>query len=142
MGVLCLVPSINSFPFHHAANAAFAAQERWVGGGPRPAATPPIETDAAGAIRRDADGNARGGLRLPDIDVAIGCHEGGTNPNILCALFSSTAPFSRLKLRARYGSSASYVAAYLQRADAAVAAGTMTPADRDAAVRAAADVRI
>jgi hypothetical protein len=135
---LCLVPSINSFPFHYAANAAFAAQERWVAHGTRPPSAPPIET-VDGIIQRDADGNDRGGLRLPDIDVPIARYEGGTNPNILCALFGSTHPFGRTALRARYGTSASYVAAYRQRA---VAARLMTAADRDAAVRAAATVPI
>jgi hypothetical protein len=130
---------INSFPFHYAANAAFAAIERWISSGQRPAATPPVET-VNGLIQRDADGNARGGLRLPDIDVPIARYNGDTDANVLCALFGSTTPFTPEARRGRYGTSSRYVAAYQQHADAAVVAGIMTAADRDAGVRAAAAV--
>jgi hypothetical protein len=127
---------MNDFPFHYAANAAFASMERWAGGGARPAAAPPIET-VNGLVQRDADGNARGGLRLPDIDVPVARYNGGTTANVLCDLFGSTTPFTAAQLRTRYGTTAAYTDAYRSHADAAVTAGIMTPADRDAAVAAA-----
>jgi cell pole-organizing protein PopZ len=69
--------------------------------------------------------------------VPIARHEAG-NPNFVCALFGSTTPFTAAQLRTRYGTSGAFVAAYRQRADAAVAARIMTAADRDAADRDAA----
>jgi hypothetical protein len=127
---------VNDFPFHYAANAAFAALERWVTTGQRPASTPPIET-VEGIIQRDADGNALGGLRLPDIDVAISQYNATPSPDIAGALFGSSRRFTPRDLQVRYGSSREYVAAYRASADAAVAAHVMTPMDRDAGVAAA-----
>jgi hypothetical protein len=134
-------PPLNDFPHHYAQNAAFAALEAWVADGTRPSATPVIET-VNGLVQRDADGNAKGGLRLPDIDVPRAAYNAAVGANILCALSGSTTAFTAAQLRTRYGSTAAYVSAYTQKADAAVAAGIMTPADRNAAVAAAGRVVI
>jgi hypothetical protein len=137
----CAAP-MNDFPFHYAANAAFAGVERWVQSGQRPPSAPMIET-VGGLIQRDADGNARGGLRLPDIDLPLAQYNGAVDwANVLCAMPGTSARFTPDALRARYASVAEYVAAYRARADAAVSARIMTPADRDAAIAAAASVPI
>jgi hypothetical protein len=137
----CGVPT-NDFPMHVATNAAYAAVERWVAGGPPPPSMPPIETER-GAVVVDADGNARGGLRLPDLDVPVAAYHANVDVrNPICALFGSTFRFPPDELARRYGSSDAYVAAYTARADAAVAAGTMLPVDRDASVAVAQTVEI
>ncbi|WP_104107635.1 alpha/beta hydrolase domain-containing protein [Nocardioides sp. 616] len=131
---------VNDFPFHYAANAAYAALERWVRRGIRPASAPPLEI-VDDWIQRDADGNAKGGLRLPDIDVPVATHSGQGNTGLtggfLCVLFGTTVPFTDARLAELYPTHEAYVAAYTAKADAALKAGFMTRADRDAAVAAA-----
>ena len=62
------------------AGAALAHLQRWMTGGAPPPRQPPIEV--AGdppAIARDEHGNARGGIRLPQIEVPI-AHNTGISP--------------------------------------------------------------
>jgi Alpha/beta hydrolase domain len=61
-------------PLDHSlfARALLVAGDAWVRDGVLPPASTLLETDATGAIVRDADGNARGGVRLPDLVVGRG----------------------------------------------------------------------
>jgi Alpha/beta hydrolase domain len=134
---------VNDFPFHYAANAAYAALEKWVRYRVRPTSAPPLELKNDW-IERDADGNAKGGLRLPDIDVPVATHSGqgnaGLNGGFFCILFGTTVPYTAERLAELYPTQEAYVAAYTAKADAALARGFMTKADRDAGVAAAAKV--
>jgi hypothetical protein len=87
----------------------------WVATGAEPPASRlmPLETAAAdvalrapgylsGAViqvpKRDADGNAMGGVRLPDIEAPLGTHGGLNQPlNRTCMLVGAYAPFARNK---------------------------------------------
>jgi len=129
--VSCSVP-INSGPQHVVAKAALAALERWVRDGTPPPTAPRLDLEAGPpvALRRDARGNALGGIRTADVDVPIATLSGDPQgDSILCSLFGSTVPFDAATLTALYGSSAAYVAAVTQATDAAVAAGFVLPAD-------------
>jgi hypothetical protein len=131
----------NSAAYHVVVSKAVAALDAWAGGGPAPAIAPRIElTDPAAddPVARDADGNAKGGIRLPQLEVPIATIDGKANtppPGAgavfvsFCRLFGRTVPFGEAELRRRYPTHASYVTAFGAAADALVAAGFALPAD-------------
>ena len=132
---------VNDFPFHYAANAAYAGLERWVRLGIRPPSATPI-TIVDNVIQRDADGNAKGGLRLPDLDVPVATHSGQGNSsadssNFFCGLFGTTARFAPERLTELYPTRGSYANAYTYRALVSALRGHMTWADARAAIAAA-----
>jgi hypothetical protein len=131
----------NSAAYHVVVSAAVAALDRWAAGGAAPATAPRIElTDpsAADPVARDAHGNAKGGIRLPQLEVPIATIDGQVNtppPGAgavfvsFCRLFGRTIPFSEATLRALYPTHAAYVDAFGAAADRLVAAGFALPAD-------------
>jgi hypothetical protein len=131
---------VSTFPFRYAANAGFAAFDRWVRTGERIPSAPPIEMDGI-VPARDENGNAKGGVRLPDLDVPVAQYTGGPllpeSGNVFCGLLGRTFPFSAEKLQELYPTHDDYVAKYTAKADAALAAGFMTQFDHDSAIAAA-----
>jgi hypothetical protein len=51
---------------------------------------------------------------------------------LICLLLGSTTPLARAQLAGRYANADAYTAEYVASADAAIAAGFVLPADRDA----------
>ncbi len=96
-------------------NAAREDLLRWSAGGPPAPAAPRIATSSAGAILRDANGNARGGLRLPTIDAptgALGPSNVPADSSALaqfCPLVGSFKAFTRAHLRQLYPHHLDYV---------------------------------
>src|SRR5690606_20174794 len=72
-------PQPNAFPTRFALRAAVRALGEWVTEGTEPPRASPLSRGDDGEIRRDADGNALGGLRLPDLDVPTATHSGLSN---------------------------------------------------------------
>ena len=118
----CIVAG-STMPMRYATGAALHHLARWVDGGPPPSHGPRFRF-AGGALARDPDGNALGGIRLPPIDVPVASYASTT-----CALGGLTFPFTDLQLAQRYGSHARYLARMAERTDAAVAAGWLLPDD-------------
>ena len=99
----CLDP-VNAAPHHSVVKAALHALTRWVKDKQPPPQSPSIEiTDPAIAdpIARDQNGNARGGIRLPELEVPTATLDGKRGdvaqaapgaPNF-CFLFGHTLPF-------------------------------------------------
>ncbi len=124
--------------------AAFQAFEKWVKDGIAPPTSAQLEMDGAKIIR-DENGNAKGGIRTPDVDVPIstlhptaslaslgggegaGCDMEGMG----CMIFGETIPFSAEKLLELYPTHEDYVTKFKASADAAVAAGFMLEPERD-----------
>ncbi|MCK2216971.1 hypothetical protein MF672_024720 [Actinomadura sp. ATCC 31491] len=131
---------VNAMTWRYASNAAYHHLDRWARGLGTPPAGAPISL-LLGTIRRDADGNALGGVRLPDLDAPLAAY-GPTNTGGevvgACLLLGSTTPFSGARARALYPTQQAYVTAFTQAADRALAAGHLLPADRDEAVARAA----
>ncbi|MCU1463257.1 MAG: hypothetical protein JWO37_3332 [Acidimicrobiales bacterium] len=125
---------IGRFPRYLANDAALVALDRWVRHGVPPPIAPRMKANADGSVRRDANGNALGGLRLPAIDVPTASYH-GEQSNECAFTLGRTDPFSAAKLRAMYGTHDRYVALVGTAVDAAVRAGFLLPADA-AAVRA------
>ena len=115
---------VNEGPQEAIVQAAFAALHTWVVDGTKPPASPRLETDEQGAIVRDADGIAEGGIRTPAVDAPTSILT-GTNPtdSVICSLFGSTTPLTPEQLAARYPDHDAYVAAVTESAEAAVADG-------------------
>jgi hypothetical protein len=135
---MCINP-LNDFPAYRAYNAALHWLHRWVREGEKPPAGMPFEGNQ---LSLDEHGNARGGVRLPDIDVPIatyGLNNGASDPfNIIgalaCGLGGETIAFSEAELQQLYPTHDDYVAKYTAAADEALAAGYLLQADYDEAV--------
>ncbi|MGK3201521.1 alpha/beta hydrolase domain-containing protein [Amycolatopsis sp. MEPSY49] len=128
---------VNSMTFRYAENAAFAHLDRWARGGAAPPTAPPISLLLGLLIRRDADQNALGGIRLPDFDAPVAAYapnnSGGNVPGA-CLLLGTTTPLTAARIRALYPDHATYVAKFTAAADRALRGGYLLPADRDEAV--------
>lgn len=129
-GISCPKP-VNSGPQHWVLKAAVAALDDWITHGTPPPTAPLVDVNMAPlAIRRDAHGNALGGVRTPQVDVPIATLSGeGQVASILCLLFGTTVPFDEATLAALYPDAESYVAAFNEATDRALAAGFILEAD-------------
>jgi hypothetical protein len=128
---------VNSMTFRYAENAAFAHLDRWARGGAAPPTATPISMLLGLIIRRDADQNALGGIRLPDFEVPVAAYapnnSGGNVPGA-CLLLGTTTPLPAARIRQLYPDHATYVAGFTAAADRALAAGYLLRPDRDEAV--------
>ena len=120
-----VLTEMNSGPQNHVMNAALGHLDRWIAADTPPLVAAPIET-ADGAIVRDADGNALGGLRTPHLDVPIATLTGEG-----LSVVGRTVPFDEATLAARYGDEAGYLAAFGDALDATIDAGFLLADDRD-----------
>ncbi|HEX4017288.1 MAG TPA: alpha/beta hydrolase domain-containing protein [Frankiaceae bacterium] len=128
--VLHCDPRINAGPQEFVVRAAISSLEKWVRTGTAPASAPRLDHDGP-VLKRDALGNAIGGVRTPPVEVPVAVQSGEAAPGskALCTLFGSSRAFSAARLKALYGTKVQY----LQRFDAAtrqaVSAGYVLPAD-------------
>jgi hypothetical protein len=136
-GMNCGLP-INDGPQHFVAKAAFNSLDTWVRTGESPPVAPLLETTSAARpeLLRDADGIVLGGVRTPLVDVPVDVLSGvaGPNPAVICILSGSTAPLSDERLAELYASPDDYVQRYAASTDAAIAAGFLLAADREAVI--------
>jgi hypothetical protein len=112
-----------------AVDAAISHVSRWIDGGPPPPTQPPIEV-TAGAIVRDAHGNAKGGVRLPLMEAPIARYKSETQTG-------STERFPPQMLKALYPTHAGYVASVKAAAEAARRGGVILQSAAENFVRAA-----
>lgn len=143
-GPACSTP-VNSGPQHFVLKAAFAALYRWVRQGVAPPSAPRLEMDPGPppTIRRDARGNALGGIRTPQLDAPIATLSGeGQAGGGFCGLFGTTVLFDGATLAELYPDQAAYVNAFNAATDRAVAAGYILPPDAELMKAAAADTDI
>jgi hypothetical protein len=130
-GTLACGMPINSGPHHFVLNAAFAALDRWVRLGKPPDPAPRLEI-ASGppvAIVRDANGNALGGIRTPQVDVPTAAFTGEQSGTFLCMLAGTTTPFDPAMLAQLYPSHKAFVSAYDESLRRAVRAGWILEPD-------------
>jgi hypothetical protein len=110
------------------ADAALVQVKRWVeGGAPPPSQSPIVVSGNPPAIERDGHGIARGGVRLPDVEVPISSNSGYNAGAGLEALVGSTQPFQPERIKALYPSHEAYVAKVSAAAKAAREAGVILP---------------
>jgi hypothetical protein len=120
---------VNAGPQHYVMNAAVSQLDRWADAGPRPAASPKLEV-RDGAFVLDENGNVRGGIRTPHVDVPTavlsGMGNGGHPISFLCG---STTPFDITRLRSLYASGDDYLERFAAATRSAVASGFVLAGD-------------
>jgi hypothetical protein len=134
---LCMEPA-GDFPVGLAFNAIWQQYADWFAGRVPFSNQPRIETDAAHRPVRDQHGNAKGGWRLPQIDVPLAAYAGSGTPRqdtdrarTACALTGVKRSFTTAQLRAMYGSRAEWLARFRAAVDTAVADRRLTAADAE-----------
>jgi hypothetical protein len=146
---------INAAPGHAVVKAALHALVVWVREGKEPPKAPLLELGDPAApdpIVRDKFGNAKGGIRLPEVEVPTASVNGlvnspaaqpaaGGTPNF-CRLFGTTVPFEHDKLAELYPTHAAFVTAFIKAVDAIEHAGFWLKPEADAARKAAAESHI
>ena len=130
-------PEIN---LYMAEKAAYVLLDRWVTAGTAPPPADYIQTNAPDdpqEPRRDAHGNAIGGLRMPEIAVPIARYTGVYVPSPDC--MSAVEPFDRDTLRELYPEPGDYLRRFEAAANALVEGGFLLPGDAAKLIRAAAE---
>ncbi len=115
-------------------DAALHALVEWVRSGDAPPEQPRIEVDPEGRIERDVRGIARGGIRLPEVEVPIAAYQGMNEQPDLTRLGGSVTPFDQAMLFELYPSGQDYLDRYERAARVASRTGALLPRDRDAMV--------
>lgn len=124
------------FPRRFTLNAALKAVDRWLRTGERAPHAPrierpgPVPASANAKLRRDGDGNAIGGLRLPIIDVPVATYNGEA-----CISSGTMTPFSPVRLAALYPTHETYVRKLLEATDGAVAKRFLVCQDAETIMR-------
>lgn len=146
----CFKPASN-LPTEVFDNAALNALRTWITTGTPPPKSPRLQRTGMGFVKDDAQGNAMGGLRLPDMDVPTASHgmfnNGPTNSlgfwvGFACIAGGGIKPFDDDMLRQRYPSDQAYVQAYRQHADQLLKDGFLLPVDHAALIKAAEAVKL
>lgn len=145
---------VNAAPHHAVVKAGLAALRRWVRDGVAPVQSPLIDLGAPAAadpaIARDAHGNAKGGIRLPELEAPTATLDGRRNDvaqatpgtQNFCFLYGTTVAFDEAALRSLYGSHEAYVTRFNAAADALVRDGYWMKPEADLAKAAAAQTRV
>jgi hypothetical protein len=135
----------SDFPIRYAFNVAWRHLDRWVTRGIAPPHARPLELKPrngsflpAQAFVTDELGNARGGVRLPQIDVATARYVGGKTGPFSCQFSGYQFPLSAVQRAARYPEAGSYLKQLRRSAEALVREGWLTREDRDEILRDAA----
>jgi hypothetical protein len=131
---------INSGPQHWVLQAAFDALNDWVRFGRAPARAEPLETVSSAPVTfaLDANGNAKGGVRTPQVDAPLAkLSGGGQTGSSFCFLFGTTVPYSAAELAAKYPGRHTFVREWRAAVRDAVHRGFVMHADAHALARAA-----
>ena len=143
----CRAP-VNAAPHHALVKAGLRALARWVRDGVAPPQSPAIELGdpaAADPIVRDSFGNAKGGVRLPEVEAPTATIDGRRNDvaaakpgaQNFCFLFGQTTPFDREKLASLYPSHEAFVKQFTAAVDALEKSGYLLGPEAEEARRAA-----
>jgi hypothetical protein len=123
---------INSAPQRYVVDTAIHDIARWAAGGPAPPKAPLVAITAGETptIQRDELGNARGGIRLPELEAPVATLSGepGGGPGF-CSLFGTTTAFDAARLSSLYPNHRDYVTAFSKATDRLQRDGFLLPAD-------------
>ena len=125
-------------------DAALRALHHWLADGVPASHQPRIEMDPGPPLRIATDdaGNARGGVRLPELEMPTATYRGAAMGTGRLPLFGAATPFTDDELRARYASRAEYEQGWNVAVDALVASGALRPEDAPAMRARAVDVAL
>jgi Alpha/beta hydrolase domain len=127
---------INEIPLGPVVEAGHRRLQEWLETGNPPPIQPLIEFDGEPSVVRDDNGIARGGIRLPQVEVPLATNSAVPAPgNPLGFLGGSCVPFGPEKVRALYGTAESYVARFEETAKACEKAGVILARDADRLIK-------
>ena len=126
----CAVP-INTGGTHWALDAAVYWLNRWVVDGTPPPPAPLLATTHVSPVvfKVDANGNAIGGVRTPQVDAPVAALSSQGNTGGFCFLFGSTVPYSAAHIASLYKYHGQFVSAWARAVRRDQAAGFVLPAD-------------
>ncbi len=129
-GFTCAVP-INTGGTHWALDAAVFWLNRWVVDGTPPPPAPPLATTHVSPVvyQLDANGNAIGGVRTPQVDAPIAILGSQGNSGGFCFLFGSTVPYSAAHVASLYKTHGQFVSAWARAVQRDHSHGFLLPAD-------------
>lgn len=121
----------NTLRFTPVAESALRHVRRWVAEGRRAPSLPRVEVDEGRPprIRRDAHGNALGGIRLPELEAPVAEYRGMATGTGLPPLFGAARPFTDDRLRSMYPSRQSLEAQWQRAVGDLVASEAIRPQD-------------
>lgn len=136
----CARPSLSRVPTAHVLNASFEHLVDWVRGRATPPKAKPLTVLSTSPVTlaRDEYGNALGGIRLAQHEVATATNTGVNAGPGFCFLLGSHEPFSEETLRNLYWTHSQYVSQVSKVARANVRAGFVLPRDANETIRQAA----
>jgi Alpha/beta hydrolase domain len=123
--------AINQVSIAPVVDAALHHMDRWLREGTAPPRQPLIDFEGQPpAVVRDADGLARGGIRLPPVEVPV-AHNSAVqkSPDVFARLMGSHEPFSAERLHELYPTREEYFGRFEEAARAAAAASVILPRD-------------
>jgi hypothetical protein len=131
---------LNAGPHHWLLQSAYDALEQWVRDGTPPPVAPPLQVASTSPVVlvRDAQGNAVGGVRSPQVDAPVATLTGINSGSGFCILFGNTVPLTTTQLHTLYPSHSSFVAKWTAAVSSAVDHGYILPEDAAELVAAAA----
>jgi hypothetical protein len=116
-------------------DASLAWMHRWLCEGQRPPSLARIELlGEPPEIARDEHGIAKGGLRLPAVEVPVATLSGTNGGSRMVQLVGSRTDFAPERLRELYPDHATYVRRFREAVDAAVSAGYLLRRDAEVMV--------
>ena len=148
-GIVDCAAPINAGSHTYELRAAVQAVNTWVTTKKAPPSSPRLEVNPNDphAFLHDANGNALGGIRTPQVAAAVaklsgvgqpgappvhtraGANTSAVSGQALCGIFGTTVPFSAAKLASLYPTHADFVQKWDAATAAEVRAGYLLPAD-------------
>jgi hypothetical protein len=134
----------NTLRFKPVTESAIRHVRRWLTEGRAAPSFPRIEVDPGRPphIRRDARGNAVGGIRLPELEAPVAEYRGTAVGTGLPPLFGAARSFGHDELRAMYASRRLLETRWQRAVDALVASEAIRPEDAGAMARRIDSVRL
>ncbi len=130
--VKCDFP-INAGSHTYVLRSALSALDSWVRSGVAPKSMPLLEAnDDNLSYQRDSNGNAKGGIRTPHVDVPIATLSAQGQPTegrSFCGLFGVTTVFGPEQLSALYASKDAFIEKWVAATNKAVEAGAILEVD-------------
>lgn len=121
--------ALNNLPWKPVVRGALQNLQRWVRDQKAPPQSVPIELDTTGDIRRDANGNALGGVRLPQIAVPLQTYRGFLHAGGLGSVMGWRRPFPRDLVRSRFPTRDVYLMQFSDATDRLLDQGWISASD-------------
>lgn len=127
--------ALHPVPWAPVLDSAVCHMHRWLTDGEPPPIQPRIEIEGdPPAIRRDGDGNAIGGVRVPELQATLWRCVGSREESGQAGLMGVWSPLPENVLVARYGDRDGYLAVFAKAVEEAVAAGVLRASDGETAL--------